>query len=195
MREGQGELQGGAVDPLRPVALVGSVRESVVFQSYAGARTIDGVFRHPLRKHRADNGWFTELLRLDGPVVAGVPGGLTVRQVSVSRASPRRLNAFHLHPKVAQNELWTVIDGQLMVWMVDCRAGSATAGVRQRVILSAEEPSWLHIPAGVAHGYRAGEAGALLLYAMDQQFDPEDPNEGRLAWDHFGAELWEEDRG
>jgi dTDP-4-dehydrorhamnose 3,5-epimerase len=30
---------------------------------------------------------------------------------------------------------------------------------------------------------------------MNGQFDPADPNEGRLPWDHFGAELWEPDRG
>jgi dTDP-4-dehydrorhamnose 3,5-epimerase len=30
---------------------------------------------------------------------------------------------------------------------------------------------------------------------MNSQFDVQDPNEGRLAWDFFGAELWEDDRG
>ena len=53
----------------------------------------------------------------------------------------------------------------------------------------------LHIPTGVAHGYKAGPDGALLAYAMNSQFNIDDPNEGRLPWDHFGAELWEEDRG
>jgi dTDP-4-dehydrorhamnose 3,5-epimerase len=34
-----------------------------------------------------------------------------------------------------------------------------------------------------------------LLYTMDQQFDISDPNEGRLPWDQFGTDLWNEDRG
>lgn len=120
---------------------------------------------------------------------------MPIRQLSASHAAPGRINAFHIHPRCGQNELWTVLQGQLLVWLVDCRADSATAGVRQRVLLNAEEPAQLYIPAGVAHGYRAGADGALLVYAMDQQFDPADPDEGRLPWDHFGAGLWEEDRG
>ena len=62
-------------------------------------------------------------------------------------------------------------------------------------MLSGEQPALLHIPAGVAHGYRAGSDGALLAYALNRQFDADDPNEGRLPWDHFGRELWEDDRG
>ena len=44
-------------------------------------------------------------------------------------------------------------------------------------------------------GYKAGLEGGTLLYAMDQQFNLSDPNEGRLSWDFFGAELWSENRG
>ena len=94
-----------------------------------------------------------------------------------------------------QNEIWTVIHGQLMVWLIDCRAASSTSGVKRRVVLSGEQPMQLYIPAGVAHGYQAGPHGATLLYAMDQQFNLADPNEGRLPWDHFGAELWQENKG
>jgi dTDP-4-dehydrorhamnose 3,5-epimerase len=85
------------------------------------------------------------------------------------------------------------VHGELQVWLVDCRAGSG--GTRRQVLLSGEEPAVLVIPPGVAHGYRAGRRGALLLYAADRQFDPDQPNEGRLPWDYFGRELWEEDRG
>ena len=41
----------------------------------------------------------------------------------------------------------------------------------------------------------AGGEGALLTYAMKAQFNLIDPNEGRLPWDHFGRDLWEDDRG
>jgi dTDP-4-dehydrorhamnose 3,5-epimerase len=179
------------------VPLTDEAREALTFQDYGRARPIEGVWTRPARKHRAENGWFAELLRLEDGAVEGLPGGaaMSLRQLSASYAAPGRINAFHVHPKRGQNELWTVLQGQLLVWLVDCRAGSATAGVRQRVVLSGEEPQQLYIPAGVAHGYRAGVGGALLVYAMDQQFDPADPDEGRLPWDHFGAGLWEEDRG
>lgn len=182
----------GAI-PLRP-----EIEEAVTFQRYEPSASIAGVWSRSLRKHRAENGWFAELLRLsDGRDEGDTPAGepLTVRQVSVSRAEPGRINAFHLHPLSPQHELWTVLQGDLLVWLVDCRANSSTSGVRQRVVLSGEAPAQLHIPAGVAHGYKAGGGGALLLYAMTEQFNSAAPNEGRLSWDHFGAELWEEDRG
>lgn len=179
------------------VALADDVRRALSFQSYARSEPIDGVWLKPLRKHHSENGWFLELYRMGEMGVEGLPGEerFALRQASISRAEPGRINAFHIHPLLPQGELWTVVQGQLLVWLVDCRAGSASVGVRQRVILSGEAPSLLHIPAGVAHGYRAGGEGALLVYGMNQQFDPDRPNEGRLPWDFFGAELWGEDRG
>ena len=183
------------VGPEPGVPLAAEVRELVTYQSYARAPQIAGVWARPVRKHRAENGWFAELLRLSDGDVDGADAPMVVRQLSASHAAPGRINAFHIHPRRGQNELWTVLQGQLMVWLVDCRADSETRGVRQRVVLSGEEPQQLYIPAGVAHGYRSGGEGALLVYAMDQQFDPADPDEGRLPWNHFGADLWEEDRG
>lgn len=179
------------------VALSDSVRGALSFQSYSPSDAIDGVWTKPLRKHRAENGWFMEMYRVDDSVVGGLPGNgeFALRQLSVSFAESGRINAFHIHPLVRQDELWTVVQGKLLVWLVDCREGSRTSGVRQRVVLSGETPVLLHIPAGVAHGYRSGAEGALLMYGMNQQFDIERPNEGRLPWDFFGADLWNEDRG
>jgi dTDP-4-dehydrorhamnose 3,5-epimerase len=94
-----------------------------------------------------------------------------------------------------QDELWCVVAGTMMVHLVDLREGSPTLNARARWVLSGEEPALLHIPAGVAHGYKAGPDGAMLLYAANSQFDPDDPNEGRLPPDYFGKELWEADRG
>jgi dTDP-4-dehydrorhamnose 3,5-epimerase len=170
-------------------------QRALTFQDYPATPPIEGVWTQALRKRRSDNGFFMEVARVTEGAAENLPAPFELRQLSVSRAEPGRINAFHLHPNEPQNELWTVIDGQLKVWLVDLRAGSATEGNRRAVILSGEEPAQLYIPAGVAHGYQAGATGALLLYAMDQQFNLQKPNEGRLPWDFFGAELWAEDRG
>lgn len=177
------------------VVLTASVLEALTFQAYPAAPTIDGVTVIPLRKHRAENGSFMEVMRVTQGRVEGVAGSFEIRQASVSMAAPGRVNAFHIHPRLPQNELWCVVHGHLAVWLIDCRQGSPTVGHKRRVILNGEEPALLAIPAGVAHGYRAGSAGATLLYLMDQQFNPAEPNEGRLSWDFFGRDLWEEDRG
>jgi dTDP-4-dehydrorhamnose 3,5-epimerase len=177
------------------IPLVSELQSQLTFEAYPSAPSIDGVWLHPLRKNRSENGWFMEYLRLSKDGVDGIPSPLEVRQISISKAAPHRVNAFHIHTKLPQNEIWTVIDGQLMVWLVDCRENSPTARVKRRVILSSEQPMQLFIPAGVAHGYQAGIDGATLLYSMDQHFNLQDPNEGRLPWDVFGTELWQENRG
>ncbi|MDL2343607.1 dTDP-4-dehydrorhamnose 3,5-epimerase family protein [Deinococcus sp. MIMF12] len=168
---------------------------ALTFESYPPAPLIEGVWTHPLRKNRSENGAFMEYLRLGEEGVQALPGALVPRQISVSWAAPGRTNAFHIHVKAEQNEIWCVIEGQLTVWLVDCRAGSPTLGVRRKLVLSGEQPTLVHIPSGVAHGYQAAAQGATLLYSMDAQFNLEDPNEGRLPWNLFGEALWAPDMG
>lgn len=177
------------------IRLENQIAQDLTFESYPTAPQIEGVWVHALRKIRSENGAFMEYLRLDDAGVQQLPGQLQPRQISVSWAAPRRVNAFHIHVKEEQNELWTVISGQLVIWLVDCRANSATFGVKRKLVLSGEQPMVVHIPSGVAHGYQASEQGATLIYTMDAQFNLANPNEGRLPWNYFGADLWDEDRG
>jgi dTDP-4-dehydrorhamnose 3,5-epimerase len=177
------------------MTLLPEVETRLSFETYPAAAAIDGVWLHALKKNRSENGWFMEYARIQTGSVQDTPTALELRQISVSKAEPGRINAFHIHTKLPQNEIWTVIQGQLMIWLVDCRRDSSTAGAKRRIVLSGEQPMQLYIPAGVAHGYQAGSSGATLIYAMDQQFDLQDPNEGRLPWDMFGSDLWAEDRG
>jgi len=168
-------------------------QKALSFQDYTPQPPIEGVSHQPLKKHRSLEGSFMEHLRITGGKVEG--SSFEPRQISVSWAVAGRINAFHIHPKRIQDELWCVLEGELLVWLVDVRQGSPTQGNRRPFLLSGEAPALLHIPSGVAHGYRAGHQGAVLLYAMNSQFELSDPNEGRLPWDFFGAELWADDKG
>jgi dTDP-4-dehydrorhamnose 3,5-epimerase len=170
-------------------------KAALYFQEYKAQPQIDGVFHQPLKKHRAMEGYFMEYIRVTDGKVEGLPVDFEARQVSLSKAVPGRINAFHLHPKCVQDEIWMVADGTMRVWLVDVRAQSPTFGAKRQFVLSGEQPAMLYIPTGVAHGYQAGADGALLVYAMNSQFNIEDPNEGRLPWDYFGADIWEADRG
>lgn len=169
--------------------------EALAFEHYPAQPQIDGVWFHALKKNRSESGAFMEYVRLDENGVQALPGTLTPRQISVSWAAPKRINAFHIHIKGEQNEIWCVLLGQLMIWLVDCRAESPTLGVKRKLIFSGQQPMLVHIPSSVAHGYQTGEGGATLLYTMDAQFDITDPNEGRLPWNFFGDDLWAEDMG
>lgn len=167
---------------------------ALTYQAYTAQPAIEGVVYQPLKKHRSLEGSFMEHLRITDGKVEGIPDFET-RQISVSWAVPGRINAFHIHPKTVQDELWCVVQGELLIWLADVREGSATRGNRRSFVLSGEAPGLLLIPSGVAHGYRAGHSGAILLYAMNSQFNIADPNEGRLPWDFFGAEIWADDKG
>jgi len=177
------------------IELAAEYAKALTFQDYGPQPAIEGVTLTALKKHRAAEGSFMEVLRIAGGVAEGIGDGFEVRQISLAQAAPGRINAFHVHPKRVQDEFWCVIAGVMQVWLADLREGSPTVGNRRCVALSGEQPAMLLIPSGVAHGYRAGGDGATLLYAMNSQFNLEDPNEGRLPWDHFGADLWEADRG
>lgn len=178
-----------------PVRLQHEIERGVTYESYAAQLDIKDVFYCPLKKHRGLEGWFMEHLRLAAGLTEGLPISFEARQISFSKAVPNRINAFHIHNKDIQDELWCVVEGALLVWLIDCRDGSPTLNRKYKCVLSGEQPGMLYIPSGVAHGYKAGPEGALLVYAMNSQFNPADPNEGRLPWNHFGAHLWEEDRG
>lgn len=182
-------------DDTHKIELASEYANILKFEAYPAAPKIEGVWVHALKKNRSENGAFMEYARLDDMGVEGLPGNLLPRQISVSWAAPKRINAFHIHVKDVQNEIWSVLSGQLMIWLVDCRATSPTLGVKRKLVFSSEQPMMVYIPSGVAHGYQASENGAILLYTMDAQFDLSSPNEGRLPWDHFGEELWAENRG
>lgn len=175
--------------------IISTIHNQITFQSYDPQPQIEGVIFQPLKKHRQLEGWFIEHLRLTNGSIDGFSTSFNVRQISISHAEPHRINAFHIHTKEIQDEIWCVIDGTLFVWLADLRDDSKTKGVRRKYILSAEDPALFHIPTGVAHGYKTGVHGATLIYAMNNQFNLADPNEGRLPWDVFGEELWEEERG
>ena len=177
------------------IPLTEEVAQKLTFQEYGPGRQIEGVHLQPLKKHCSLDGWFMEFMLMNRGEAERIPVAFDVRQISFSQAAPHRINAFHLHPKVVQDELWCVVQGTMKVWLVDVRRDSPTVGVKCAYTLTGEAPALLHIPSGVAHGYRAGAAGALLVYAMNSQFDISDPNEGRLPFDHFGADLWEDDKG
>jgi dTDP-4-dehydrorhamnose 3,5-epimerase len=165
-------------------------------QSYAPAPAIDGVQIVELRRHHDDGGSLTELARL----VEGRPEGLagfTVRQVNYSELEPGVIKAFHLHTR--QTDVWYVPPSdRLLVVLLDVRQGSPTEGVRMRVVLGAGASRLLHIPPGVAHGARnLGAVTGRIVYFTDVHFsaDPSVCDEGRLPWDHAGADVWEPTRG
>jgi dTDP-4-dehydrorhamnose 3,5-epimerase len=165
-------------------------------QSYGPAPSIDGVQIVELTRHTDDGGSMTELLRLDGTHAQAL-ADFTPRQINYSEIEPGAIKAFHLHSR--QTDVWYVPPtDRLLVVLVDVRAGSRTEGVRLRLTLGAGASRLLRIPPGVAHGARnLGSTTGRLVYFVDVHFtaDPATTDEGRLPWDHVGADIWDVTRG
>jgi dTDP-4-dehydrorhamnose 3,5-epimerase len=138
----------------------------------------------------------TELGRLSEGRLAALPD-FTVRQINYSVMEPGAIKAFHLHCR--QTDVWYVPPSdRMLIVLVDVRAGSSTEGGRMRFMLGNGTSRLLRIPPGVAHGVRnLGSEPGRIIYFVDVQFSP-DPDlcdEGRLPWDHVGADIWSVTRG
>src|SRR5688572_25449738 len=165
-------------------------------QDYSPRKRIEGVEIVELKRFNDDGGAMTELGRLDGGVHKQLPG-FTVRQINYSVVEPLAIKAFHLHAR--QTDVWYVPPSdKLLLVVADVRAGSPSEGLIQRMVLGDGNSRLVCIPPGVAHGCRnlRPASPAVIVYFVDVQFSVgDDCDEGRLPWDHFGAQVWEVERG
>jgi dTDP-4-dehydrorhamnose 3,5-epimerase len=178
------------------VQLNDAATRALSLQDYRARPRIEGVEIVELKRFHDDGGAITELGRLTDGVHAQLPG-FVVRQVNYSEVEPGAIKAFHLHRR--QTDVWYVPPGdKVLLVLADARKGSKTEGATMRFVLGDGTSRLVRIPPGVAHGCRnlAAERGRIL-YFVDVQFspDPKDCDEGRLPWDHLGAEIWEVVRG
>lgn len=165
-------------------------------QDYSPKDQIQGLEIHELARFNDDGGAMTELARLDGGQLQGL-SGFEARQVNFSVMEPGAIKAFHLHTR--QTDVWYVppADKGLLV-VGDVREGSPTAGQVRRIVLGDTRSRLIRIAPGIAHGVRnlMPDRQMTIVYFVDVQFSTDEQcDEGRLPWDHFGAEVWETERG
>ncbi len=169
--------------------------EAYGVQDYSSQPDIAGVEIIPLRRFNDDGGSMTELARLDQGQVNGV-GGFSAAQMNYSVMDPLAIKAFHLHKR--QTDVWFVPPSdKILLVLSDVRAGSPSEGTTRRYVLGDGKSFLIRIPPGVAHGARnlRTAAPSTIIYFVDVQFSTDDTcDEGRLPWDHFGADVWEVER-
>ena len=149
-----------------------------------------------LKRFSDDGGAMTELGRLTDSIHGGL-AWFTVRQINYSEVEPGAIKAFHLHAR--QTDVWFVPPtDRLLLVLHDVRKGSRTEGVSMRFMLGAGNSRLVRIPPGVAHGTRnLAVTSGRIIYFTDVHFspDPAECDEGRLPWDHLGADVWDMTRG
>jgi dTDP-4-dehydrorhamnose 3,5-epimerase len=151
---------------------------------------IDGVMVKTFRKFTDQRGYFLEQLKRgdlddDGrPFIPEQPFAQMSRSLAYARGGnpPELIKAFHWHRR--QWDYWDIVQGNARVVLVDLREGSPTAGRIQTLILGEHAPRMVAIPPLVAHGYQVlSMQDVILNYYVTEPYDPEDPDEGRIAWD------------
>lgn len=164
-------------------------------QEYGGGGGIDGVDVVALQRFNDDGGSITELGRLTSGQHAQMVG-FEVKQINYSEVDPGVIKAYHMHRR--QTDVWYVPPSdKVLLVLHDFRSGSPTEGGTMRFVLGDGNSSLVRIPPGVAHGCRnIGPAVSRIVYLVDIHFTTDaDCDEGRLPWDHLGAEIWEITKG
>ena len=72
-----------------------------------------------------------------------------------------------------ETKLVRLIKGKVFDVFVDTRKDSSTFGKWGSHILSADNPEWLYLPRGIAHGMITLEDEMIMLYKVDNFFNPQ----------------------
>ncbi len=171
-----------------------SIRPKVYTQAYGEKPHIDGVQLISLKHHLSEDSDFVELFRLsDNGHMESFPS-FAVRQISRSLQYPGAVKAWHLH--FLQDEMWYVpTESQLFIGLWDVRKDSPTVGSVMRIVMGKTAASLLFIPHGIAHGSANLSNGTVpIIYCVNQQFNPQSPDEHRIAWDAHGEDFWKPKR-
>lgn len=167
----------------------------ITTQSYSKKPTIEEVKIIEVKNFSAEDGYFMELLRSSNAKANLDIPDFEIKQVNYSKLLPKAIKGWHIHYN--QEDIWFIPpDDIVMVGLVDLREDSPTKGTQMRIIMGNHKSSLLYIPRGVAHGcVNLTGKPATVIYFTNQHFNPENPDEQRLPWDHFGADFWKPIKG
>jgi dTDP-4-dehydrorhamnose 3,5-epimerase len=167
-------------------------------KAYEKKTPIEGVKTLKLARFTDDRGFFLEIFRGR----ANHPESRALAEFFKDGPSPAQMNysvvdadghikGLHYHLK--QDDIWFFPPpSKAKIVLYDIRKGSATSGRSQVLVAGGGQDLLVRIPAGVAHGYRPLTNPCSLLYFVTETFDPADPDEYRIAWDHPAVkELWD----
>ena len=124
----------------------------------------DGVQLTPLKMHRDERGWLSEIFRDEWRRADPCQWNVTMTQPGV-------LRGVHLHHR--HRDYLVVVHGRMTVGVHDLRPKSPTYGRSASFEMSADRLSALIVPTGILHGFYCHES-TLYLYGVDSYYDPDD---------------------
>ncbi len=107
---------------------------------------------------------------------------LNIKQNNVVFSKKNVLRGLHYQiGKSKQGKLVTVIEGELIDVVVDIRKGSKYYGKSKLIKLSKKNRRSLWVPAGFAHGYYTLSDKNIVIYSVDNQYNPK--LQRSIKWD------------
>jgi dTDP-4-dehydrorhamnose 3,5-epimerase len=127
-----------------------------------------------------NRGWFREQSKASEFAAAGLP--VDFPQDNLSHSVRGVLRGLHYQvPPYAQGKLVSAVSGVVLDVAVDIRHGSPWFGRHVSAELSAENGTFLYVPAGFAHGFLVLSDTAAVLYKCTAEFAA---GTGRtISWD------------
>jgi len=188
-----------ATPVLPPSAIADEFRSDV--KAYPAKSALDGVRILGLPRHVDDRGFFQEIFRAksDHPgsdALADFFRDVPVAQMNFTIVdAPNHVKGLHYHLK--QQDVWYCPHpSKAKFVLLDVRKASPTFGRTQVIVAGGGQDLLVRIPEGVAHGYRPLTIPCALFYVVTRTFDPKDPDEFRIAWDHPAVRgLWDVQNG
>lgn len=135
----------------------------------------------PLKRFYDERGYFQELWRESGCYPELASGGVSFVQDNFSHSQKNVLRGLHYQLQKPQGKLLTVLRGHIFDVCVDLRISKSTFGHVYRFEMSSEQPEWLWIPPGFAHGFYVLSEQADCFYKCTEYFEPTDNH--TIRWD------------
>ncbi|MCM0021267.1 MAG: dTDP-4-dehydrorhamnose 3,5-epimerase [Tagaea sp.] len=140
-----------------------------------------GTFTVILAPRKDARGHFGRLFDADIWAAHGLPVEFAQENEAFT-AAKHTLRGLHFQrPPHAETKIVRCARGAVLDAFVDLRAGSLSYGKWDSLVLSADEPAWVVIPKGFAHGYCTLTPDTLVQYKVDRAYAPE--AEGGVPWD------------
>jgi len=134
---------------------------------------IDGVKVKKLRVIPDERGRLMEILRRDDEFFQ------KFGQVYMTTTYPGVVKAWHKHEKQADNI--ACVGGMIKMALYDGRPGSPTFKEIDEFYLGVHNPSLVHVPPGILHGWMGvSQEEAVIINIPTEPYDREHPDEQRL---------------
>lgn len=118
-----------------------------------------------------ERGYFAETFKSQALAQQGL--SYSFIQDNEARSTRGVLRGLHYQKgSAAQAKLVRALAGEILDVAVDLRAGSPTYGQHFGIQLSSENKRQLLVPRGFAHGYSVLSETAVVLYKVDNHYDP-----------------------